>query len=339
MKHIIHIIVLAVITVVYISCEKEDYALQRLNAPAQLTASRGDTSVFLKWTKVEDAAFYTLVRGLKVIADSLTVESYEDNSAPDTLTEYRIYAVDSQGWRSATYAVDSGYLGIPDGIEPRVPAKLQASDTNIEGCLLSWTAGRFATSYKVYKNGAFYKEVTNKEFLDYTASVTGAEYTVYSVNRNGMSKGISVTGKKAYQCLDDYETYETGKVIEPWTFIQDRIGYYTEGNPVVTDEKTFEGTKSLSIKQGKIELMFDWGGVWNDGYYIISFMTYKASGPFKLYSDFGIDDTVQGTGEWVQYNYRTGLLKAGDKFKMVIDSREDVGILYVDNLSIEYVKE
>ena len=29
MKHIIHIIVLAVITVVYIICEKEDYALQR----------------------------------------------------------------------------------------------------------------------------------------------------------------------------------------------------------------------------------------------------------------------------------------------------------------------
>ena len=240
MKHIIHIIVLAVITVVYISCEKEDYALQRLSAPAQLTASRGDTSVFLKWTKVEDASFYTLVRGLKVIADSLTVESYEDDSAPDTLTEYRIYAVDNQGWRSATYAVDSGYLGIPDGIEPRVPAKLEASDTNIEGCLLSWSAGRFATSYKVYKNGTFYKEVTNKKFLDYAASVTGAEYTVYSVNHNGMSKGISVTGKKAYQCLDDYETYEIGSVIEPWTFIQDRIGYYTEGNPLVTNERPFQ---------------------------------------------------------------------------------------------------
>ena len=41
----------------------------------------------------------------------------------------------------------------------------------------------------------------------------------------------------------------------------------------------------------------------------------------------------------VQYNYRTGLLKAGDKFKMVIDSREDDVILYVDNLSIEYAKE
>lgn len=97
-----------------------------------------------------------------------------------------------------------------------------------------------------------------------------------------MSKGISVTGKKAYQCLDDYETYEIGSVIEPWTFIQDRIGYYTEGNPLVTNERPFNGTKSLSIKKGKIELMFDWGGVWNDGYYTISFMTYKASGSFNF---------------------------------------------------------
>lgn len=38
--------------------------------------------------------------------------------------------------------------------------------------------------------------MTNKKFLDYAASVTGAEYTVYSVNHNGMSKGISVTGKR-----------------------------------------------------------------------------------------------------------------------------------------------
>lgn len=91
--------------------------------------------------------------------------------------------------------------------------------------------------------------MTNKKFLDYAASVTGAEYTVYSVNHNGMSKGISVTGKKAYQCLDDYETYEIGSVIEPWTFIQDRIGYYTEGNPLVTNERPFNGTKSLSIKK------------------------------------------------------------------------------------------
>lgn len=38
-------------------------------------------------------------------------------------------------------------------------------------------------------------------------------------------------------------------MIEPWTFIQDRIGYYTEGNPLVTNERPFNGTKSLSIKK------------------------------------------------------------------------------------------
>ena len=68
-----------------------------------------------------------MVRGLKVIADSLYVESYEDALAPDTLTEYRVYAVDAMGWRSSTYASDSGYLGIPNGIIPRAPIKFEAS--------------------------------------------------------------------------------------------------------------------------------------------------------------------------------------------------------------------
>lgn len=67
MKHIIHIIVLAVITVVYISCEKEDYALQRLSAPAQLTASRGDTSVFLKMD--ESGRCFFLYIGQRIKSD------------------------------------------------------------------------------------------------------------------------------------------------------------------------------------------------------------------------------------------------------------------------------
>lgn len=339
MKHIIHTIALAIIAVIYIGCEKEDYTVNRLNAPAQLMATRGDTSVFLKWTRVEGASFYTLVRGLKVIADSLKVESYEDSSAPDTLTEYRVYAVNNQGWRSAAYAVDSGYLGIPDGIEPRVPVRLQASDNSVEGCLLSWSVGRFATSYKIYKNGTFYKEVLDEEVWDYAAPVADTEYTVYSVNRNGMSNGISVTGRKVYQSIDDYEKYDVGMVIEPWTFIQDRIGYYTEGSPTVTDEKFFDGTKSMRIKQGKIELMFDWGGVWHEGYYIVNFMAYKASGSFNIYSSFDVNETVQATSDWVRHSYRTGLLKVGNAFKVGIESKADDGLLYIDNLSIEYVKE
>ena len=340
MKNIIKTIALAIMAIIYISCEKEDYALHRLNAPSQLSATRGDTSVFLKWDKVEGASFYTLVRGLKVVADSLKTESYEDSTAPDTLTEYRIYAVNNQGWRSASYAADSGYLGIPDGIKPRKPIQIQASTDNFKGCLLSWYAGRFATSYKIYKNGEFYKEVIGKEFLDYAVPVQETEYMVYSVNHNGMSSdAASVMGKKAYLCIDDYEKYDVGRIIEPWTFIQDRIGYYTEGNPVVTDEKCFEGTKSMIIKQGKIELMFDWGGVWDEGYYVVSFNAYKASGSFNVYSNFGTNETIQGTSEWTECSYRTGLLEAGNSFKVGIESRSDNEMLYIDNLSIEYVKE
>lgn len=108
-----------------------------------------------------------------MIADSLTVESYEDDSAPDTRLNIAFMLwTTGDGVRLLTRWIRVIW-GIPDGIEPRVPAKLEASDTNIEGCLLSWSTGRFATSYKVYKNGTFYKEVTNKEFLDYAASVTG----------------------------------------------------------------------------------------------------------------------------------------------------------------------
>lgn len=337
MRHIIYTIALAIIAVIYISCEKEDYALHRLNAPSQLTATRGDTSVFLKWTKVEGASYYTLVRGLKVVADSLEAESYEDSTAPDTLTEYRIYAVNNQGWRSANYAVDSGYLGIPDGIIPRNPAKIQAA-ANVKGCQLSWSTGRFATSYKIYKNGTFYKEVIAQEFLDYGASVTNTEYVVHSVNSNGMSTGVSIIGKKAYQCMDDYEGYDAGKVIEPWTFIQDRIGYYTEGNPVVTNEKAYAGTRSLKVKRGKADLMFDWGGVWYAGYYIVHFAALKTSGSFEISPSFTAGQIVQGTGEWVQYSFRTGLLKESTSFKLSLMSTQDDSPLYIDNLSIEYVK-
>lgn len=155
MKQLLFIVFVFIGTFVYVGCNEEDYAINRIASPENLSATRGDTSVFLKWDKVEGTAFYTLVRGLKVIADSLYVESYEDALAPDTLTEYRVYAVDAMGWRSSTYASDSGYLGIPNGIIPRAPIKFEASVDDIRGCVLSWTTGRFATSYKLYKNDVF----------------------------------------------------------------------------------------------------------------------------------------------------------------------------------------
>lgn len=97
MKKITYIITVLLCATIYMSCTKDEaYDLNRPAAPNELTATKGDTSVFLKWNKVPDAPYYVLVRGLKVIADSLTTESYEDPYAPDTLVEYRIYAKNAQ---------------------------------------------------------------------------------------------------------------------------------------------------------------------------------------------------------------------------------------------------
>ena len=88
----------------------------------------------------------------------------------------------------------------------------------IRGCVLSWTTGRFATSYKLYKNDVFYADVVENQFIDYDATDVPTEYTLYSNNYNGISQtGISATGNKAYLCLDNYEKYEDGYVIQPWT--------------------------------------------------------------------------------------------------------------------------
>lgn len=340
MKHILYTIALVVIAAIYVSCNDEDYSVQRLSAPQEFSATKGDTSVFLKWKKVEGASFYTLVRGLKVIADSLHTESYEDGLGPDTLTEYRIYAVNDQGWRSNTYAADSGYLGITPGLLPRTPVRINAT-ASIQGCLLTWQNGRFATSYEVFKNGVLYKKVTKWEFLDYDASTSTNEYKVYSVNSNGKSvDGIAVTGRKAYVCLDTYESYSAGKVIDPWTDLPldpERTKYYTEGSPTVSPAKYYEGVHSLEIKSGKVQILHDWGGARYEGEYVICFMAYKESGSFNVYSDPNfVNESHDGTSKWVSHSFSTGLKKVGEKFNITIESKGDEIPMYIDNVSIEY---
>lgn len=338
MKRILYVLYVFALALIYIGCNEEDYSIHRIAAPSVLSATRGDTSVFLKWNKVEGASFYTLVRGLNVIADSLLSESYEDSTAPDTLTEYRIYAVDGMGWRSSTYAADSGYMGIPDGIMPRVPDNIEASMDDVRGCCLSWTSGRFATSYKLYKDGVFYKEIVGKEFIDYAASTQPVEYTLYSNNHNGMSAdGITIKGKKAYLCEDDYENYEIGSIIQPWTEIADRTMYYTEGEPKVTDKTYISGKSAMEIVGGKVEVMHDWGGAKYEGYYLISFWARKDSGNFNVYSSFGTNEFYSDVNEWTKYSYKTGFLKVGDTFKLSIESKGDAKSLFVDDFSIEYI--
>ena len=341
MKKLLYTILVSSIALIYVSCNKEDYAINRISSPENLSVSRGDTSVFLKWNKVEGAAFYTVVRGLKVIADSLQVESYEDSSGPDTLTEYRVYSVDALGWRSSTYASDSGYIGIPDGIIPRVPEQFEASINDFRGCVLSWTTGRFATSYKIYKNGTFYADVTGNQFIDYDASYEPTEYTIYSSNYNGESiDGFSVTGYKSYVCFDNFERYDDGFVITPWTSVADRTMYYTEGITEVREGQPYSGKKSLRINNGKIQILHDWGGAKYEGYYIISFMAKKVTGTFYVASTFAETDMYQNVTEWTRYTYKTGLLEVGNTFNLTIDSKgTDENDLYVDDISISYMFE
>lgn len=337
MKRVLYVFNVFLLTLLYISCNREDYSIHRLPAPSFLSATRGDTSVFLKWDKVNGASFYTLVRGYDIIKDSLLVESFEDIEAPDTMTEYRIYAVDDLGWRSFAYASDSGYVGIPDGIIPRLPQKIEASE-QMYGCFLSWSSGRFATSYMLYKNGEFYKEVLGTEFLDYEASLLPTEYTLYSNNHNGVSeKGLTVVGNKGYFCIDDYEKYKINSVIHPWTDLAERTKYYTEGEPKITDEAFFSGAKSMVVKSGKIEVMHDWGGSKHRGYYVISFMARKPRGSFTIYSSFGTNEVYSDVSEWTKFSFKTGWLDIGATFKLGIESRIDSEKLFIDDFSIEYI--
>lgn len=343
MKKIIYLIVFMLCSTLYMSCNNDEtYDLARPVAPRELIATKGDTSVFLKWNKVTDAPYYVLVRGLTVIADSLTTESYEDAFAPDTLVEYRIYAKNSKGWRSSAYASDSGYSGLPQGILPRAPISITASSTNYEGCLLTWKGGRFAKTFSVYRGEELIaKNVVGTSFMDYKATVGNSkEYRVFSVNENGNSLTAAETvGKKAYYFLDSYEDLTVGEVIAPWTFRADRLAYYTEGNPEIISQTAFEGTKSLLINSGKIQLLCDWGGSLIKGYYNIGLMVKRTGGGFWMMpsvNDAGRTEHLDNTEEWTHYKASTGLIDAGVKFNLIVEPYGN-GPTYIDNFGIEYI--
>ena len=144
-------------------------------------------------------------------------------------------------------------------------------------------------------------------FVDYAASTESAEYTLYSENGNGTSvSGISAMGCKSYLCIDDYEKYKEGDIIQPWTSLADRTMYYTEGSPKIVNGISHSGNQSMLISGGKVQLLHDWGGAKYKGYYVISFAARKEAGSFNVYSTFGINETYSDIGEWTKYSYKTG---------------------------------
>lgn len=333
-----YLILLISTIILSVHCCKEDkYNLNRPQAPTSLTVSKGDTSVFLNWEKTDATNGYVIIRGLKII-DSIMVNSYVDNFGLDTIVEYRVYSVNELGWRSYNYAADSGYMGLPAGVLPRPPVSFSATTKNYEGCVLAWEGGRFAQFFRIYRDDELIADtVTTESYIDSKAPMSEADYKIYAVNVNGVSLSYkNAKGQKAYYFIDTYEDLADGTVIAPWTFRASNIGYYTEGNPYVTTEDVYDGSKSLKVDGGKIQLLCDWGGVPKAGYYKISVMIKKGTGGFWMISSFKDAEHVAANGEWTQYEITTGLLSAGTTINLKVEPY-GTGPAYIDNFSIEYI--
>lgn len=324
---------------VVVSCQKKEITeVPRPENPGKLTATKGDTSVFLKWDAVPSADSYVLVRGLKVLAANIKTLSFEDASGPDTTTEYRLYAVNKEGWRSYRYAVDSGYTAIPKGVLPRPPQVLKATTSDIRYVTLDYAGAKFATAYNIYRDGVLIAaKVKTTTFNDSSASVTNAVYKVQAVNNNGVSIAFAAaTGKKALVYDGSFDNTTDGTVIAPWTFVADRIGFYTEGDPKVTSGVGENNTKGLRIVSGKIQILYDWGGVKAEGKYKVSMSLKKADGGFWISPNFSAAEHVGATGDWKKISVITPKLPVGGTFNVKVEPYGSDPAL-IDNWTIEYL--
>ncbi|AYB31935.1 fibronectin type III domain-containing protein [Chryseolinea soli] len=340
-----HFFLTALVVVIGGCQEDPHYDPNRPSTPTGLEVTKGDTSVFLSWTAVGDASSYVVVRGLQLIADSLTSPSFVDDFAPDTLTEYRVYAVSRDGWRSYRYASDSGYSAVPSGILPRPPVISASDGSNYKNCTITWSGGRFATSFNIYRDGSLIAEkFVGTSYTDNQAPVTPVEYRVYAVNDNGASTTFaSDMGNKGYFFIDTFENDVDGYVINPWTFRVDPaagygVAYYTEGSPVVVSGEGYEGSsKALKIVNGKAQLLCDWGGAPVAGKYKITLKVKKANGGFWMVPNFSGAERVNATSDWTSFEIETALITAGSTFNIKVEPDQDGDPAFFDDWAIEYI--
>jgi|GEM_PF-979534 len=333
------ILLLIILTTFLLSCEKEEsYDLNRPPVPTGINVSQGDTSVFISWTPVEGAASYLIVRGLATIAENISQPAFVDDFAPDTLTEYRVYAVNSDGWRSYRYASGMGYSGIPDGILPRPPA-VSASNDNYEGCMVTWEGGRFAKSFNVYRGEELIAEnLVDNEYIDYSAPVSEVEYRVKSVNSNGESESYgSAMGQKAFYFIDDFESDPVGLSFDKrWWKRTENCRYYSEGDPIVINTDGYNSPQSLQFNGGKIELICSWGGVPKAGIYRMHVAVKKDDGGFWAKPSFSDAEQIPASGEWTTYMAESGFVDVGGEVKLKITPFGE-GTALIDDFAIEYV--
>lgn len=323
-----------------IGCSRKDnFNINRPETPRELFVTRGDTSVFITWKKVEGNNSYVVVRNLKIIADDIIEPSYVDVYAPDSMVEYRVYSKNIEGWRSYRYASDSGFAAIPNGLLPRAPKVVSATDSLLSNVTVTWKEGRFANSFKIYRSGVLIGDsIKGDSFIDSNARAIPTEYRVYSMNNNGTSVNFtSDVGQKALFYKESFESMDNGYVINPWTFGAPTVAFYTEGGPFITNSNGYDGSsKSVQVNSGKIELVCSWGGVPLKGKYKFRVAMKKLKGGVWMIPSFQPAENISASGEWVIYEVQSPVVNKGGEIKLKIEPYGE-GPAFIDNFSIEYL--
>lgn len=345
------ILILALVIAFSGCSEKVNYDPILPAEPTGFSVSQGDTSVFLNWNPVPGASSYLVVRGLSVIADSIMKPTYIDDFGPDTLVEYRVYAVNEDGWRSYRYASGEGNAIIPTGLLPRAPNSVSASDgVSYKDVNITWKGGRFAKSFNIYKGANLIAEnVVGNSFVDAYGSLDPKEYRIKSVNSNGESLTYRADmGNKTYFFIDNFELDAVGFTLPTWTVRVPaaKAGYQIAYNgaativPIVTNSDGYNGSsKCISLGNGgNTTIRIYSPGVPEAGMFRCWAAIKCSAGAVTFTTDFaGKAEVVSATGNWVLYGSPiTSLLAKSAPIKFAF-AYSGGNYVLLDNIAFEYI--
>lgn len=149
-----------------------------VGTPTGVNASDGTYTdkIAVSWSGVTDANSYKIYRDGTLLAENITLLSYDDTTAVFGATySYTVSAVNEHG-QGAQSTADTGYVGC--GSQAVTPAGLAASTDQLSQITITWTAVSVATSYNVY--------VSDTADGTYTllSSVTGTSYVQTGLAEN-----------------------------------------------------------------------------------------------------------------------------------------------------------
>ncbi|WNH10574.1 LamG-like jellyroll fold domain-containing protein [Thalassobellus suaedae] len=186
-------------------------------APANFTASSGNTQNMLDWDEVTGASSYTLKRSTtsggsyEVVATNLNVTQYTDSDLENGTTYYYVVTAGNFSGESSNSNQASA---TPQLAIPPAPSGVKAIAISTQQVNLSWKESLTATTYNVKRatvNGGTYTIVSSGDTTSYSdLTVSDGEtyyYVVSAVNEKGESEDseeVSASpGKIAYLKFDE----------------------------------------------------------------------------------------------------------------------------------------